>query len=75
MRLFYLLVLLLMLAALGVFAVQNQELVTLRYLDPSVVCPLSLLICGVYLVGMVSGWTVLGVFRRSLRKVSEQPRA
>ena len=72
MRLVYLLLLLLALAAVVVFAVQNNETVTLQYLDRSVTCPLPLLIAVVYLVGMVSGWTVIGLLSRSLRRVTER---
>jgi putative membrane protein len=73
MRFVYLLILLLALAALVVFAVQNSETVTLQYLNWSITCPLPLLIAMVYLLGMVSGWTVIGSLRRSLRHVTERP--
>jgi len=73
MRMFYFLILLFLLAAIGVFALQNREVVTLQYLDQSVACPLSLLIAVVYLLGMVSGWTVVGFVRRSVRRVAERP--
>lgn len=72
MRLGYLLVLLLTLAAVVVFAVQNNEAVTLLFLDWSVTCALPLLVGIVYLFGMVSGWTVLGLLRRSLRRATER---
>ena len=74
MRIVYFLVLLIVLGAIGVFALQNRETITLQYLDRSVSCPLALLIGIVYGLGMVSGWTVVGVVRRSLRRVSEQVR-
>jgi lipopolysaccharide assembly protein A len=73
MRVVYGLILLLLLGAVGVFAVQNPEIITLHYLDRSVTCPVSLLVVIVYLLGMVSGWTVLGIVRRSLRRVTEHP--
>lgn len=72
MRFVYLLILLLALAAVVVFAVQNNETVTLRYLDQSIMCALPLLIAIVYLLGMVSGWTVIGMLRRSLHRVTER---
>jgi len=74
MRVIYMLILLVLLGAIGIFALQNRETITLQYLDRSVACPLALLIAIVYLLGMVSGWTVVGFLRRSLRRVSEQPR-
>jgi putative membrane protein len=73
MRVICFLILLVVLGAIGLFALQNQEVITLKYLDRSVSCPASLLIAVVYLLGMVSGWTVVGVVRRSLRRVSERP--
>ena len=73
MRVVYGLILLLLLGAVGVFAVQNRDIITLNYLDRSVTCPVSLLVIIVYLLGMVSGWTVLGIVRRSLRRVTEHP--
>ena len=71
LRLIYFLILLFFLAAIGVFALQNQEAITLQYLGRSVSCPLSLLIAIVYVLGMVSGWTVVGLIQRSLRRVTE----
>jgi len=72
MRFVYLFILLTVLAAVAVFAVQNNEPVTLRYLDQSISTSLPALIAAVYLVGMVSGWTVVGFITRSLRRVTER---
>ncbi len=72
MRVIYISILLILLGAIGVFALQNRETITLQYLDRSVACPLALLIGIVYLLGMVSGWTVVGFLHRSLRRVSER---
>jgi uncharacterized membrane protein YciS (DUF1049 family) len=68
------LILLIVVAAVVVFAVQNNEGVTIQYLDRSVSCPMSLLIAVVYLLGMVSGWTVVGFLKRSFRRVTERPK-
>ena len=72
MRIVYLLILVLVLAAVVVFAVQNGERVTLKYLDRDVSISLSVLIAVVYLLGMVSGWTVVGFLKRSLQRVTER---
>ena len=72
MRIVYLLILVLVLAAVVLFAVQNDEQVTLKYLDRSVSISLSVLIAVVYLLGMVSGWTVIGFLKRSLQRVTER---
>jgi uncharacterized integral membrane protein len=75
MRLFYVLVLVLFLAVIGVFAFQNQETVSLQFLQERVAWPLALIIGAVYILGMLSGWTVVGFLRRSWREVAEhQPR-
>jgi putative membrane protein len=73
MRLIYFLILLLFLAAIGIFALQNNETITLQYLGRTVSCPPSLLIAIVYVLGMVSGWTVVGLVQRSLRRVTQHP--
>ena len=72
MRFVYLLILLLALAAVVVFATQNNETVTLQYLDRNITCALPLLVAVVYLLGMVSGWAVIGLLRRSLRGATER---
>ena len=71
MRLLYLLILLVAAAAVAAFALQNNEAVTIRYFDQSITCALPLLVAIVYLLGMVSGWTVIGLLRRSLQRVTE----
>jgi uncharacterized integral membrane protein len=72
MRAFYLLVLMVVVTALAVFAWQNQEAATLHYLDRTVTLPLAALIGAVYLLGMLSGWTVVGILRRSLERATER---
>ena len=72
MRFVYLLILLVVLAAIVVFAVQNNEAVTLRYLDRSLSSTLPVLIAVVYALGMLTGWTVVGFLRRSVRRVTER---
>jgi uncharacterized membrane protein YciS (DUF1049 family) len=74
MRVIYFLLLLILVVAVAVFAVQNNEIVTLRYLDRSVTTSLPILIAVVYLLGMVSGWTVVGFLKRSLKRVTERPK-
>jgi lipopolysaccharide assembly protein A len=72
MRFVYFLLLLAFIAAVGVFAWQNHEEVTLHYLDRTLAAPLSLLIGAVYLLGMLSGWTVVGMLKRSVQRVTER---
>lgn len=72
MRVVLLVILLLVFTALGIFAFQNHELVTLHFLAWSLTVPFSLLILAVYLLGMVSGWSVVGFVRKSMRRVAER---
>jgi lipopolysaccharide assembly protein A len=74
MRIVYFLILFILLAAVVVFAVQNDEAVTLRFFYRSVSSSLALLIAVVYLLGMISGWTVVGFLRRSVRGLTERRR-
>jgi uncharacterized integral membrane protein len=74
MRAICFILLLLLLAAIGVFAYQNRDAVTIHYLRESISIPLALLIGGVYVAGMLTGWTVVGVLRRSIERVAESPR-
>jgi lipopolysaccharide assembly protein A len=74
MRVFCFLILLIVVAAVVVFAVQNNDDVTIHYLDRSISSPMSLLIGVVYVLGMVSGWTVVGFLRRSFRRMTERPK-
>jgi uncharacterized membrane protein YciS (DUF1049 family) len=72
MRFLYLLILLVLIAAIVVFAVQNNDEVTLRYFDRSLSSTLPVLIAVVYVLGMFTGWTVVGFVRRSVRRVTER---
>jgi len=72
MRLFCLLILIIVVAAFVVFAVQNQGSVAPQFLDWSISCSLSLLLGIVYLVGMLSGWTVLAFLKRSFRRATDR---
>jgi hypothetical protein len=77
MRFLYFLVLVIVLAPLVLFAVQNDEIVPLRfswapYFDLSSSQPLSLVIAVVYVLGMVSGSSLVGLLRRSFRGLTER---
>lgn len=73
MRFFQATLLLIFLASVAAFAFQNNGLVTVEFLVWRFSAPLSVLIVGVYLLGMISGGAVFGFIRRSIRKVSEHP--
>ena len=72
MRVVYCLILLVIITAVAIFAVQNNEDVTLHYLDRHVTFSMAVLIGVVYFLGMVSGWTVVGFLKRTLKRVTER---
>ncbi len=65
--------LIIFLGAVAVFAVQNTTSVTVGFWTWKLTAPVAIVIVAVYLLGMLSGWTVVSFVRRSLRKVREQP--
>jgi uncharacterized integral membrane protein len=71
MRFFSFLVLVVLLGAVGLFAWQNHADVAVRFWNQEMDQPLSLLIGAAYVLGMLSGWSVLGLFRRSWNRVTE----
>jgi len=66
-------ILIVFLASVAVFALQNNGLTRLRFMAWEASAPLSLLVVGVYVLGMISGGAVFGFIRRSIRSVSEHP--
>jgi lipopolysaccharide assembly protein A len=73
MRIVYGFILLVLLAAVTLFVLQNREDVTLSYLDRKLTTSLAILIAATYGLGMITGWTVLGFLRRSIHRVSQSP--
>lgn len=61
------------LALLGIFAYQNQGDVTLTFWDRSITASMPLVMGAIYLLGMVSGWTVVGMLRNSVSRVVQVP--
>jgi lipopolysaccharide assembly protein A len=74
MRLIQAVIFLAFLGAVGLFAVQNTEAITVDFWTWKVTGPVAMLAIAAYLLGMVSGWTVVAFVTRSLRRVSEHPR-
>ncbi len=63
--------LLIFLGAVAIFALQNREPVELQFLNWGLRAPLALEVVAVYLLGMISGWTVVAFVRRSLHRVTQ----
>jgi uncharacterized integral membrane protein len=64
---------LIFLGALGLFAVQNTDAITVTFWTWKATGPVALLAIAAYFLGMLSGWTVVSFVRRSLYRVSERP--
>lgn len=71
MRVIYFLFLVAFVAVVGMFAYQNSRTETVTFWDRSWELPFPLVVGGAYLLGMLSGWTVIGMLRRSWRAVAE----
>ena len=66
MRWFYIVVICVFAAAVIIFAAQNLEMVTMSFLGFSARVPLALLAAGVYLLGTVTGGSLLALLRQSI---------
>ena len=62
------------LAAIGLFALQNRDVITVNFLTWNLSEPVAIVSVAVYLLGMLSGWTVVAFVRGSFRRITEQPR-
>ncbi len=67
----------LILVAVGVaivaFAMQNNAEMTVHFFDFSFTLTVAQMAGLAYLLGMISGWTVVGLLRRSFVRVTETP--
>lgn len=66
MRVLYFLLLMVFVAAIVIFCLQNRETIAIDYLQYSITLPISLLVGVVYLLGMLSGGSLLSFLRRSV---------
>ncbi len=73
MRIIQAIIFLAFLGAVGVFAVQNTDVITVNFWTWKIVGPLALMAIALYVLGMLSGWTVVAFVRQSLRRVREHP--
>ena len=67
MRYVQAIILLVFLGAVGIFAVQNTNLISVRFLNWGITAPLALVSVAVYFLGMLTGWTVVAFLTRSIR--------
>jgi len=78
MRYVFLAVFVLLVAALVIFAAQNLQAVTVSFLGMSIHTPLALLAVGLYVLGAITGGSLLALLRQSYEGAShvftDQPR-
>lgn len=69
------LILLVFLAAIALFSIQNTQPITVKFWNWGLTAPFALLAIGTYLLGMISGWNVIAFLRSSIHRVrSHSPR-
>ena len=66
MRWIHMIIVVLFVAAIVIFALQNLENVTMSFLGFSVRAPLAVLVAVVYVLGMVTGGSLWALLRRSI---------
>jgi lipopolysaccharide assembly protein A len=66
-------VLLAFLCAIGIFAVQNMNVISVDFLNWNLSQPVAILAVAVYVLGMLSGWTVVSFLRRSFHGATANP--
>lgn len=67
MRWIHLAIVVLFIAAVVVFAIQNLQVVTLAFLGFSLRAPVALLTIGVYVLGAITGGSLFALIRRSMQ--------
>jgi putative membrane protein len=68
MRILYLALIILLAGVTILFALQNLQTITVSFLNWSVTLPTALVVMGAYILGMVSGGSVLAFLRWTLRR-------
>ena len=71
MRFICFLLLLAFTAVIVIFGLQNSEEITIKFLDRGFTLTFALLVAAVYVLGMLSGWSVVGMLRYSVRRFTE----
>lgn len=68
MRWFYLVIVVLFVAATLIFVLQNFDLVTMAFLGTRIRVPLALLVAVVYVLGAITGGSLFALLRHSIRE-------
>ena len=59
---------------IGIFAVQNRDVITVNFLAWNLSQSVAIVSVAVYILGMLSGWTVLSFARGTFRRATSLPR-
>lgn len=71
MRFLCLLFLLAVGAAVTIFVMQNKGELTLTFFDQALTAPIAAVVGVAYGLGMLTGWSVVGLLRRSLETATD----
>jgi len=71
MRVFYLVLLILLVGVTAIFALQNMRTITVSFFDWSVTLPIAAVVAGAYVLGMASGGSVLAFLRWTLQRAKK----
>ena len=74
MRFFSFLFLLIILIVVAAFALQNNESIPVQFFNWGITASFAAVVGIAYLLGMLSGWSVVGAVRRSVSRVAEYRR-
>ena len=58
-------------AAIAAFAMENHENLTLTFFNQTVTAPAAAVLGVAYLLGMLTGWSVVGLLRRSFEAATD----
>jgi lipopolysaccharide assembly protein A len=75
MRWFHLIVIILFAAITLIFAAQNFQIVTVSFLRLSIQTPLAFLVAIIYVLGAITGGSLLALLRRSFEGARPRPAA
>jgi lipopolysaccharide assembly protein A len=59
--------------AAALLAYENQQTITVTFFNRDFITTVPILVGLTYLAGMLSGWTVVGMLRRSFNRVLSEP--
>jgi putative membrane protein len=68
MRWVYLIIIVVFVAAIVIFVIQNGEMVTISFLGFSLRAPLAILAAIVYVLGAITGGSLFALLRKSVRE-------